>query len=105
MTTCAEKLRYFEKGYLDTIAISIYIISLSESSYATVKREIMAKDKDLGKLTLHPRYIRYLGTCFNPSKLEAYVITDFVAGCTIQVRQQNWLTLRLMCQGLYFGNS
>ena len=46
----------------------------------------MAKDKNLEKLTQHPRYVRYLGTCFNPSKLEAYVITDFVAGCTIQVR-------------------
>ena len=26
---------------------------------------------------------RYLGTCFNPSTLEAYVVSDYVAGCTL----------------------
>ena len=34
-------------------------------------------------LTSHPRFVRYLGTCFNPSKLEAYVITDYAVGCTL----------------------
>ena len=26
---------------------------------------------------------RYLGTCFNPSTLEAYVLSDHVAGCSL----------------------
>ena len=34
-------------------------------------------------LTQHPRYVRYLGTCFNPDKQEAYVISDYIAGCTL----------------------
>ena len=34
-------------------------------------------------LTSHPRFVRYLGTCFNPSKLEAYVITDYAVGCSL----------------------
>ena len=27
--------------------------------------------------------VRYLGTCFNPSTREAYVVSDYVAGCTL----------------------
>ena len=42
-----------------------------------------------GNLTPHPRFVRYLGTCFNPNKLEAYVITDFVAGATLQEMWKN----------------
>ena len=40
-------------------------------------------------LTSHPRFVRYLGTCFNPSKLEAYVITDYAVGCTLEDIMKN----------------
>ena len=40
-------------------------------------------------LTSHPRFVRYLGTCFNPSKLEAYVITDYAVGCTLDDMMRN----------------
>ena len=40
-------------------------------------------------LTSHPRFVRYLGTCFNPSKLEAYVITDYAVGCTLEDIMRN----------------
>jgi hypothetical protein len=38
-------------------------------------------------LTMHPRFVRYLGTCFNPTKLEAYIITDYVVGSTLEVSE------------------
>ena len=40
-------------------------------------------------LTPHPRYIRYLGTCFNCDKQEAYVISDYVAGCSLLDTQRS----------------
>ena len=46
----------------------------------------MEKDKLLvDSLTSHPRMIRYLGTYFNLTKLEACLITDFFAVCAMKV--------------------
>lgn len=70
---------------MDNSPISIYVFPLTDNCFEMVKKEIMAKDQEIDQLTSHPRYVRYLGTCFNAVKKEAYVITDFVAGATIQV--------------------
>ena len=69
--------------------INIFVLSVNESNFETVKAEIMELDRHQDRLTSHPRFVRYLGTCFNPKKLEAYVITDFVAGCFIQETWKN----------------
>ncbi|XP_059087881.1 uncharacterized protein LOC131884201 isoform X2 [Tigriopus californicus] len=81
-----RKLKYFSihKGQMDNAPISIYVFPLTDNCFEMVKKDIMAKDQEIDQLTSHPRYVRYLGTCFNAVKKEAYVITDFVAGATIQ---------------------
>ena len=78
-----------QKGILNDLPVCVFSFNLSESNFERVKQVIMEKDKSLERLTAHPRFIRYLGTCFNASKLEAYVITDLVAGCTIKEMLKN----------------
>ena len=75
------------KGVLDTTPVSVYKLVLNETCFNSAKEMIMKEDKnsDRNMMTAHPRFVRYLGTCFNQKKLEAYVITDLVAGATIQV--------------------
>ena len=78
-----------QKGILNDVPVCVFSFNLSESNFERVKEIIMEKDKNLERLTPHPRFIRYLGTCFNASKLEAYVITDLVAGCTVKEMLKN----------------
>ena len=35
------------------------------------------------RVRVRVRVARYLGTCFNPSTKEAYVVSDYVAGCSL----------------------
>ena len=76
-------------GVFDSSKIAIHTISINkneEDEFFKLKGKIMEKDKLLvDSLTSHPRMIRYLGTYFNSTKLEACLITDFFAGCTMKV--------------------
>ena len=79
-----------KSGVFDSSKIAIHVISLTtndaEKDFFKLKSRIMKKDKLLvDSLTSHPRMIRYLGTYFNSSNLEACLITDFFAGCTMHV--------------------
>ncbi len=77
------------RGTRDDDPVCVFKFALSEATYEAAKREIVYKDQmeveAKSRLTPHPRFVRYLGTCFNPNKLEAYVITDYVVGCTLEV--------------------
>ena len=79
-----------KSGVFDSSKIAIHVISINnntEKEFFKLKGTIMEKDKLLvDSLTSHPRIIRYLGTYFNSAKLEACLITDFFAGCTMEVR-------------------
>ena len=61
-------------GELNDARILIFIVSLTEAIYSEIKTYVMERDRGLPILVQHPRYLRYLGTCFNPQKLEAYII-------------------------------
>ena len=76
-------------GEMNQERILIFVVSLKESVYDQLKSSLMEQDKELPILTPHPRYLRYLGTCFNPRKQEAYVISDYVAGCSLLDIQKN----------------
>ena len=70
-------------GELNQERILIFVIKLTDLVFDEIKDYVKTKDKELPILTQHPRYVRYLGTCFNPDKTEAYVISDYIAGCTL----------------------
>ena len=79
-----------KSGVFDSSKIAIHVLSINsnniEKDFFKLKGTIMEKDKLLvDSLTSHPRMIRYLGTYFNSTKLEACLITDFFAGCTMEV--------------------
>ena len=78
-----------KSGVFDSSKIAIHVITMNtkvENDFFKLKGTIMEKDKLLVDiLTSHPRMIRYLGTYFNSDKLEACLITDFFAGCTMEV--------------------
>ena len=77
-------------GIFDSSKIAVHIIPIrnkSRKAFSKLQSNIMEKDKLLSDcLTSHPRIIRYLGTYFNSAKLEACLVTDFFAGCTMEVR-------------------
>ena len=91
-------------GVFDSSKIAIHKISINkneEDEFFKLKGKIMEKDKLLvDSLTSHPRMIRYLGTYFNLTKLEACLITDFFAGCTMKVIYKYRNGLLYQC--LYF---
>ena len=83
-------------GELNDSKILIYSVKLNEKVYNEIKTHIMDLDRGLPILTKHPRYLRYLGTCFNPQKLEAYVISDYMAGCSLLDLQKNSMMRELL---------
>ena len=83
-------------GELNDSRILIYIIKLNDKVYNDIKTHIMHLDRGLPILTQHPRYLRYLGTCFNPQKLESYIISDYAAGCSLLDLQKNSLLRELL---------
>ena len=83
-------------GEMNQEKIMIFVVRLKESVYDELKSYVIEQDKELPILIPHPRYLRYLGTCFNPRKLEAYVISDYVAGCSLLDIQKNSLLRELL---------
>ena len=83
-------------GEMNQERILIFVVSLKESVYDQLKSSVMDQDKELPILTPHPRYLRYLGTCFNPQKQEAYVISDYIAGCSLLEIQKNSVLRELL---------
>ena len=83
-------------GEMNQEKILIFVVRLKQEVYNELKSYVMEEDKSLPILLPHPRYLRYLGTCFNPQKLEAYVISDYVAGCSLLDIQKNSLLRELM---------
>ena len=84
-----HKEHKINSGVFDSSKIAIHVVSMNtkeDKDFYGLKSSIMEKDKLLVDiLTSHPRMIRYLGTYFNITKLEASLITDFFAGCTMYV--------------------
>ena len=84
-----HQVHKIHSGIFDSSKIAIHVISLrnkNSKDFVKLKSTLMEKDKSLiDSLTPHPRIIRYLGTYFNSGKLEACLITDFFAGCTMEV--------------------
>jgi hypothetical protein len=71
------------QGELNNSRVLVHVVRLPEAVFQEVKDFVKGKDRELPILTPHPRYIRYLGTCFNPATREAYVVSDYVAGCSL----------------------
>ena len=42
-------------------------------------------ESQLGKITAHPRFLRFLGTCINSSSHEVFILSDYVAGVSLEV--------------------
>ena len=83
-------------GEMNQEKIMIFVVRLQPAVYDELKSYVMEQDKELPILIPHPRYLRYLGTCFNPQKQEAYVISDYVAGCSLLDIEKNSLLRELM---------
>ena len=88
-----HKEHKINSGVFDSSKIAVHIFSMNSKDvrkeFLEFRSEITRKDKLLvDSLTSHPRIVRYLGTYFDSAKLEAYLITDFFAGCTMEVNIQ-----------------
>ena len=42
-------------------------------------------ESHLGKITAHPRFLRFLGTCIDSSSNEVFILSDYVAGISLEV--------------------
>ena len=83
-------------GELNDSKVLIFIVTLNDTIYEEIKTYVMDRDRGLPIMMSHPRYLRYLGTCFNPQKLEAYIISDYVAGPTLLDIQKNSVLRELL---------
>ena len=83
-------------GELNDNKVLIFIVSLNDTIYEEIKTYVMERDRGLPMMISHPRYLRYLGTCFNPQKLEAYIISDYVAGPSLLDIQMNSVLRELL---------
>ena len=83
-------------GELNDNKVLIFIVSLNDTIYEEIKTYVMERDRGLPIMMSHPRYLRYLGTCFNPQKLEAYIISDYVAGPSLLDVQMNSVLRELL---------
>ena len=50
--------------------------------------------EQLSSLTPHPRFMRFLGTCFNPGSREIWILSDMGAGATLEVGVQQVFATR-----------
>ncbi len=102
----AEKLRQtahfsHHRGVLDCSPVCVNSATFAPSgggggdgrAFIALKESVEEKDRSVGRLTQHPRFVRYLGTCFDPGKRQVHVLTDFIAGCNLLVRNIGTLTL------------
>ena len=99
--TFGEKITKLDKysvcsGELNDSKILIFIVQLNENIYDEIKDYVIEQDRGLPILMQHPRYLRYLGTCFNPQKMEAYIISDYVAGTTLLEIEKNSVLRELL---------
>ena len=39
----------------------------------------------MGRITAHPRFLRFLGTCSDSNTNEVYILSDYVAGISLEV--------------------
>ena len=72
-------MKYPDQGCLQNdILVNVAIVKVTTSK--------KFPESQLGKITSHPRFLRYLGTCLNPISLsEINIVSDFFVGASVGV--------------------
>ncbi len=81
------------RGTLADVAVLVHTAAFAhtragERALRDLRESAGARDREAAsaRLTPHPRFVRYLGACFDPDvRREAHVLTDLVVGCSLLV--------------------
>ena len=66
------------QGCLNEILVNIKVVQMTAKKFP---------ETQLGKITTHPRFVRYLGSCVNNAiHEEIFIVSDFFVGASLDVR-------------------